>query len=173
MSDDWGVRNDYELLRQRVVLLSGELDEERATQVIARLLFLQHEDSRAPITLLIDSPGGSVVAGMAVIDTMGTLSPPVRTRCEGSAGGMAGVILACGRQGERVVVRGGSVSFGPVIAGVEGQQAALERTRQRLAVFLAERLNRDARSVTADMAAGRSFDAPAAVEYGLADRVEG
>jgi len=173
MSDYRVVRNADELLRQRVVLLCGELDEQRATDVIARLLFLQHEDPCEPITLLIDSPGGSVVAGMAIIDTMGTLSPLVRTRCEGGADGMAAVILACGQQGERVVVRGSSLSLTQVTARIEGKEAALERTRQRLAGVLAERTNREAQPVAEDMAEGRFFDAAAAVVYGLADRVEG
>jgi ATP-dependent Clp protease protease subunit len=172
MRDYRVIENAEELLRQRVVLLCGPLDDQQATEVIAKLLFLQYEDPRQPITVLIDSPGGSVTAGMAIIDTMGTLSPPVRTRCDGIADGMAAVILASGQCGERVVVRGSSLSLTPVTVGVEGKQVALERTRELLAEVLADRLNRGTKSIAQDMAAGRSFDPPAAVEYGLADRVE-
>src|SRR5690242_6639381 len=78
-----------QLLQQRVVLLRGEIDDEQATIVVAQLLYLQHQDARQPITLIISSLGGSVTAGMAIIDTIKELSPPVRTRCEGSADGMA------------------------------------------------------------------------------------
>src|SRR5262245_41630606 len=87
------------LLGRRVVLLRGPLEDERATEGIAKLLFLQHENPHEPITLLIDSPGGSVSAGMAIIDTIKDLRSPVRTRCDGSAHGMAAVILACGQRG--------------------------------------------------------------------------
>ena len=76
-----------QLLRERVVPLRGPLTEEQATQVIAKFLFLQHENPREPITLLIDSLGGSVIAGIAVIDTIKELAPPIRTRCDGRAHG--------------------------------------------------------------------------------------
>jgi ATP-dependent Clp protease protease subunit len=155
-----------------LILLRGEVDDKQATLVIARLLFLQYEDSRQPITLLIDSVGGSVVAGMAIIDTMRTLSPPVWTRCNGSADGMAAVIFACGQPGERVVIRGSSLSLMPLVGVVDRKQADLVRTSRLLAKILADRSYRNVESVIEDMAASRCFDPLEAVEYGLADRVE-
>jgi len=162
-----------QLLRQRVVLLRGPLCDEQANVVIAKLLFLQHETPRVPITLLIDSPGGSVIAAMAVIDTIKALLPPVRTRCDGSADGTAAIILACGQSGERVVVHGSAISLTPVIAASPGvANSDLNRTRQLLAAVIAESSGRNLESVEEDLVNGRSFDPLGAIEYGLADRVE-
>jgi ATP-dependent Clp protease protease subunit len=160
-----------QLLQQRVVLLHDELDEEQAKLVIAQLLFHQDKDPRQPITLLINSPGGSVIAGMGIIDTIRNLSSPVRTRCEGTAAGMAAIILAWGQRGERVVVRGSSVSLTPVTAGVKSNDTDVKRTRNELAQLVAERSNQGATIVADDIDAGLSFDPAAAVAYGLADRV--
>jgi ATP-dependent Clp protease, protease subunit len=161
-----------ELLRQRVVAIRGPLDDQQATTVIASMLYLQHESPRVHLTLLIDSPGGSVTAGMAVIDTIRSLAPPVQTCCHGAAHGIAAIILACGQRGERVVVHGSSLSLTPVIsAEVEASSANLERTQLLLAGIVADASGRAVESVAEDMAAGRSFDPASAVEYGLADRV--
>ena len=168
------VANDDQLLNQRVVLLRGPFEDEESTQIIAKLLFLQYQNAHEPITLLIDSPGGSVVAGMAIIDTIKKLTPPVHTRCEGRAQGMAAIILASGQHGERVVVRGSSVSLTPTTAGKPGiadSDPRLQRTQMALAKVLATATGRPAEAVSTDMVAGRSFEPDEAVEYGLADRV--
>jgi ATP-dependent Clp protease protease subunit len=160
-----------QLLQQRVVLLRGEIDDEQAKLVIAQLLFLQDQDAQQPITLIISSPGGSVPAGMAIVETIKDLSPPVRTRCEGSANGMAAIILAWGQRGERVVVRGNSLSLTPLTIAAGGSRADLDRIQRLLAGVVAERSKRGVEAVAKDLTAGRSFDPEAAVEYGLADRV--
>lgn len=165
------------LLRQRVVQLHGPLDDEQATVVIAKLLFLQHENRCLPITLVIDSPGGSVSAGMAIVDAMRDLAPPVRTRCEGNAHGMAAVILAAGQPGERVVAGGSYLSLTPPFYPERRTATEAESDRELLAhrdvlaAVVAASSGREVNSIAADLSAGRCFDAAAAVEYGLADRV--
>lgn len=161
-----------QLLNQRVVLLQGPLTEEQATQAIAQMLFLQHQDPRQPITLLIDSVGGSVTAGMAVIETIKELTPPLRTRCDGGAHGMAAAILASGNRGERLVVCGSSVSLTPITAGESGApEPDMQQARQLVAGVIATGARRSVESVAADLVTGRHFDPAGAVNYGLADRV--
>ncbi len=119
------------LSQQREVLLSGPLEDKQAIEVIAKLLFLQHENQSEPVTLLIDSPGGSVTAAMAVIDAIKSLKPPVRTRCNGIAQGTAAIILSAGQRGERVVVRESSISLSPIIPkSPNASDADKEKTRQ-------------------------------------------
>jgi ATP-dependent Clp protease protease subunit len=158
-----------DLLLQRVVLIRGSLDDDQATAAMAKLLFLQDQDPSEPITLLIDSPGGPVAAAMAVIDTIRGLSPPVRTRCDGCAHATAAVLLACGRRGERSVVRGGELSLTPLTGAPSAER---ERVRLLLARVIAGASGQAVESVEADLDYGRSFDPlSSAVEYGLVDRV--
>ena len=164
------------LERERVVELRGPLDDEQAKDLIAKLLFLQYKDQRLPITLLIDSPGGSVAAGMAVIDTVKYLEPPVHTRCISNAHGMAAIILGAGQRGERSVVFGSAVSLTPLLYAESdtATDAELEQKmvkRLLLAGAIATCSGREINSVIQDLTAGRHFDAAGAIEYGLADRM--
>lgn len=106
------MRDKVKYLQKRIVVLELLFSDEDATDVIAQLLFLQFQSSRDPITLAIDSPGGSVSAGMAIIDTMQSLEPQVHTRCIGQAHGMATIILAAGSRGNRAAVSNAKIAFG-------------------------------------------------------------
>lgn len=165
-----GERGTHDIGRDNGGTEGSPVGDEQATVAIAKLLFLQDQDPREPITLLIDSPGGPVAAAMAVIDTIRALSPPVRTRCAGNAHGTAAVLLACGRRGDRSVVRGGELSLTPVTGVANAER---ERIRQLLAGVSAGASGRAVESVEADLDWGRSFDPlSSAVAYGLVDRVE-
>jgi ATP-dependent Clp protease protease subunit len=160
------------LLRHRVILLRGIIRDDVATDVIARLLFLQHQDVRQPLSLRIESPGGTFAAGMAIIDTVRSIAPPVRTEAPAVAHGIAAVILAAGRKGERVVGPGAKLSLVPVWSPDPATSAAeLDRTRHELIGVIAELSGRPSEVVTNDLLVGRPFTPDEAVVYGLADRV--
>jgi ATP-dependent Clp protease protease subunit len=97
---------DDELLKRRAIRLAGPVEDAVAVEAIARLLFLQHQDRAAPVYLLVDSPGGSVVAAMSILDTMEHLAPPVHTCCTGQAGGTALMVVAHGARGHRTASAG-------------------------------------------------------------------
>jgi ATP-dependent Clp protease protease subunit len=161
------------LLEQRTVLIEGEIDEQQSTEAIARLLFLEYDDPDRPIFLHVDSVGGSVVAAMAIIDTIKDLSNPIHTFCRCRAHGIAALIVASGRPGCRSAAKPAELSIGPVIAS--NPEALAAGQRERVHDLLAERLEEytgKARAVVAwDLSVGRWFDAHAAVEYGLVDQV--
>ncbi len=158
------------LLKERIILLDGVIDDERATDVIARMLFLQHAHPSLPITLRINSLGGSVLAGMAIIDTIKELSPPVHTQCAGEAHGIALLVLASGYKGQRLMGRHSLLSLtAPVADGVESEN--LDRTRRMLVQVLVKCCGQPPEVVNRDMLADRDFDPSAALEYGLVDRI--
>ncbi len=160
-----------EALRHRIVRLDGEITDATAQVAIAQLLFLQHQDAREPVTLRIESPGGSLAAGMAVVDTVRELWPPVRTRAPALAHGIAAVVLASGRKGERVVGPAAELSLTP-IEGASGAPAEVGRLRHQVAGVIAELSGQHPDVVAQHLLLGRPFTAAEAVSYGLADRVE-
>src|SRR6266404_1416242 len=120
------------LLKERVVLLGLPISDEEATQVIAKLLFLQMQSKTAPITLFINSPGGSATAGLAIINTIESLKPEVRTSCIGQAHSMAAIILASGSPGSRSAMTNALIAFSEIVAQGEmtpDKQAHLERLK--------------------------------------------
>ena len=151
------------------------MTNELAHELIGKLHFLQSENRRRPITLSIDSMGGLVSESLAVIDMMNFVDLPVHTRCEANAHSLAAVMLASGATGERVIVQGSRLSL-PSLRMYQSCQPGepvatsddLRQIQQKVAIALAEAIGCPA----AALAAGRQFDAAAAVEYGLADRVE-
>ncbi len=157
----------------RVIRLSGTIDEALAEGAIARLLFLEQENPRSPIELRIDSDGGPVVPGMALVDTIAALAAPVVTVCERRAGGMAAHILASGHPGHRSAWEGARVIVGPLWDSARGGGQSPEslRVARRLAEHLAGRVRRPASTIAADLLEGRTLDAKAALDYGLIDRV--
>ncbi|MFO0812510.1 MAG: ATP-dependent Clp protease proteolytic subunit [Gemmatales bacterium] len=160
------------LLRQRTVLLRGTLTDEVGTDLIARLLFLQYENRQEPIQLWIDSPGGVFTTGLAIIDTIRALEPPVHTSCAKQAHGLAAVILACGESGHRVIMQGAELSLLPVTT--EGSQldpVHRDKATHRLASILAGHCDQDIETVLQDLEEGTYFNPQGAVEYGLADRI--
>jgi len=158
-------------------LLRGQIDDQTANEVIAKFLFLRHLDRTAPVTLLIDSPGGSVVAGLAIADTMDHVAPlPVHTHCFGEAHSMAALLLAHGTPGQRTTVPTAELSISmPWSPGDEESEVAraeVARLAEVLIGFAARGSGKLVQEVRADCEASRRFSAQQAVDYGLADRVE-
>jgi len=161
----------------RTVELHGQIDDEMANVVIAQMLFLQMQDSRAPITVDIDSPGGSVTASLAIVDTMDFLTPIVATRCRHMAAGTALLILANGRKGHRsahadsdfqmVRLVGGTIAGSPSEARI-----FIERLQRRLASLFARASGRSAQEITSLMNDETFFSADGLLAFGMIDRVE-
>jgi ATP-dependent Clp protease protease subunit len=169
------------LLRRRVILLSGPIDAERANDVMARLLFLEGEDPESPVDLRINSPGGEVLSGLAVIDTIAQLRCPVATTCAGMAASMASVLLACGTRGQRRATANARVLIHQPWAGqFQGQATDLERAaeeilrqRARIDEILAAATGQPVGRIHRDTERDTWFSAQEAREYGLVDQVLG
>jgi ATP-dependent Clp protease protease subunit len=168
------------LLRRRVVMLSGAVTGEMAQDVMARLLYLEAEDPEAPIEVRINSPGGDVMAGLAILDTMTNLSCPVITTCAGLAASMASVLLAGGgaKGRRRATANARILIHQPWSQGFQGQATDLERTaqeilRQRALVddILAEATGQTVDRIHKDTDRDTWFSADEAVVYGLIDEV--
>ena len=169
------------LLRRRVILLSGPIDTERANDVMARLLYLEGEDPDAPIELRINSPGGEVLSGLAIIDTIAQLACPVATTCAGMAASMASVLLASGTKGRRRATANARVLIHQPWAGqFQGQATDLERAaeeilrqRARIDQLLADATGQPTERIHRDTERDTWFSAAEAKAYGLVDEVLG
>lgn len=120
------------LLNDRIIFLGGEIDDNVANLVIAQLLFLDHEDSKKDIHLYINSPGGSVTAGLAIIDTMNFIKSNVSTICVGIAASMGAMILSSGEKGKRFALPNSDIMIHQVMGGVEGQASDIEITAKKI-----------------------------------------
>jgi len=128
------------LLKERIIFLGGPITDQIASLIIAQLLFLEHEDPKKDIKLYINSPGGSVTAGLAIYDTMQYIKPDVSTICVGMAASMAAVLLAAGKKGKRIVLPNSEVLLHQVMGGVEGQAIEVEITARHI-IKIKDRLN--------------------------------
>ncbi|MEX0885646.1 MAG: ATP-dependent Clp protease proteolytic subunit [Phycisphaeraceae bacterium] len=168
------------LLRDRIVFLGGPVTDETANLVIAQLLFLSNEDPEADIHFYINSPGGSVSAGLGVYDTMQFVRPDVATYCIGVAASMGSVLLMAGTAGKRFMLPNGRVLLHqPLISGVmEGpatdlsiQAKEMLRTRDRLYQIMHQHTGQSIEKLTDDCERDKWLDAEESVAYGLADTV--
>jgi len=168
------------LLRDRIVFLGGVVDDGSANVVVAQMLFLSNEDSKADIHFYINSPGGSISAGLAIYDTMQFIRCPVATYCVGQAASMGAVLLAGGMAGKRYVLPSGRVLLHqPMISGVlHGQATDLEieaqeilRLRARLYDILAKHTGQSPQKIEKDCDRNLWLDSEEAIQYGLADRI--
>ena len=168
------------LLKDRIIFLGGVMDDETANLIIAQMLFLSNEDPKSDIHLYINSPGGSVTAGLAVYDTMRFLRCDVRTYCVGLAASMGAVLLLGGDKGKRHVLANSSVLLHqPLIRGqVTGPATDLQieaeemlRVRDRLYSIIAEHTGKDHQTVENDCDRNKWMDARQTVEYGVADKI--
>ncbi len=168
------------LLKDRIVFLGGPLDDTAANLIIAQMLFLSNEDTRNDIHFYINSPGGSITAGLAVYDTMQFLRCDVATYCIGQAASMAAVLLAGGKADKRFLLANNRILLHqPLITGqlvgpatdldIEAQE--ILRLRARLYDILAKHTGQSAEKVEKDCDRNLWLDAAEAIEYGLADRV--
>ncbi len=168
------------LLKDRIVFLGGPADDTAANLIIAQMLFLSNEDSKKDIHFYINSPGGSITAGLAIYDTMQFLRCDVATYCVGQAASMAAVLLAGGKAGRRFLLSNSRVLLHqPLIAGVlEGTATDLEieakeilRLRSRLYNILADHTGQPAEKIEKDCDRNLWLEAKEAIDYGLADRI--
>jgi ATP-dependent Clp protease protease subunit len=128
------------LLKERIIFLGGPIVDDVANSVIAQLLFLDHEDSKKDITLYLNTPGGSVTAGLAIYDTMQHVKSPVSTMCVGMAASMGAVLLAAGAKGKRFALPNSEILLHQVMGGAEGQATEIEITARQI-VKIKDKLN--------------------------------
>ena len=166
------------LLRERIIFLPGEVDDELANIVVAQLLHLEADDPDKDIAIYVNSPGGSVYAGLAIYDTMQFVKPDVQTICVGIAMSMGAVILAGGKKGKRMSLPNSRILIHQPSGGFQGQAADIEihaeeilNIRRRLDEIFAEHTGQSVEQVNKDMDRDRYMKPDEAVEYGLIDRV--
>jgi len=166
------------LLKDRIVFLGEQIDEHLASVVIAQLLFLEAEDSEKDINMYINSPGGTVTAGMAIYDTMQYIRADVSTICIGMAASMGAILLSAGEKGKRFSLPNSEIMIHQPLGGVQGQAEDIKihaehiiKTREKLNNILAERTGQPLDRIALDTDRDNYMSAAAAVEYGLIDKV--
>ena len=166
------------LLKDRIVFVTGEIDDTMANHVIAQLLFLESEDPDKDIHLYINSPGGSVSAGLAIYDTMQYIKPDVSTICMGMAASMASVLLAAGAPGKRFALPYSRVMIHQPLGGVQGQASEIEitareilRLRDEMNGILASHTGQTKEKIAQDTDRDNYMSSQQAKEYGLIDEV--
>ena len=166
------------LLQDRIVLLSGEVNDESANLIVAQLLFLQAQDPKKTINMYINSPGGSVTAGLAIYDTMQFISCPVATYCIGQAASMGAVLLTAGAKGKRFALPNARIMIHQPWGGAEGKASDIEitareiiRLKEKLNRILADNTGRPLEEIERDTERDNFMTAEQALAYGLIDRV--
>ncbi len=166
------------LLKDRIIFLGDSIDNDVANIVIAQLLFLESQDKEKDIKLYVNSPGGSVTAGLAIYDTMQYISPDVSTICVGMAASMGAVLLAAGAKGKRFVLPNSEVMIHQVMGGAEGQATDIKiranhilKMKDRLNKILAKHTGQSVTQIDKDTDRDYFFSGEEAVKYGLADKV--
>ena len=166
------------LLRERIVFLAGPIDDNVANIVIAQLLFLEAEDPKKDITLYINSPGGQIQSGLAIIDTMHHIKPHVATVCVGMAASMGAVILSQGAKGKRFALPNSEVMIHQPLTGVEGQASDIEitakhimRLKEKLTKMLSDATGQSYDKVAKDKDRDFWMTAEEAKKYGIVDTI--
>lgn len=166
------------LLKDRIIMLSGEVEDNMANSIIAQLLFLDAQDSNKDIYLYINSPGGVITSGLAILDTMNFIKSDVQTIAMGMAASMASVLLACGTKGKRFALPNAEVMIHQPSGGAQGQQTDIEisanhilDTRKRLNQILAKATGQTLKKIQADTERDNFMTAEEAKAYGLIDDV--
>lgn len=166
------------LLKDRIVFVSGEIGDDMANTVVAQLLFLEMENPEAEISMYINSPGGSVTAGMAIFDTMNYIKSPVRTVCIGMAASMAAFLLMAGQKGKRLALPNSEVMIHQPLGGARGQatdvaiQAEwLMRTKQKMNRLMSEMTGQLLEKIERDVERDHFLTAEEARAYGIIDEI--
>jgi len=168
------------LLKDRIVFVGGPIEDSSANLIIAQMLFLSNEDSKTDIHLYINSPGGSITAGLAIYDTMQFLRCEVATYCVGQAASMAAVLLAGGKAGKRFLLANNRILLHqPIISGeligpatdLDIEAKEILRLRERLYKILAQHTGQSPEKIEKDCDRNLWLDASEAIKYGLADRI--
>ena len=166
------------LLKDRIIMLSGEIDENLSNLIVAQLLFLESEDPDKDIYIYINSPGGSVTAGMAIYDTMEYIKPDVSTICIGMAASMGAFLLSCGAKGKRFSLPNSEIMIHQPLGGFKGQATDIDihakrilKTKETLNQILSKNTNQPLEKLQADVERDYFMSAEEAMNYGLVDRV--
>ena len=166
------------LLKENIIFLAGVIDDETANIIVAQLLFLQSEDSKKDIKIYINSPGGSVTAGLAIIDTMNHIKNDVSTVCVGMAASMGAVILAAGAKGKRYSLPNSEIMIHQPSGGTQGQAADIQITakqimklKEKLYKIMADKTGKTMAEIERDADRDYYMSADEAKKYGIVDKV--
>ena len=166
------------LLKDRIVFLSGQVEDEMANAVVAQLLFLEMDNPDADISLYINSPGGSVTAGMAIYDTMQYIKAPVRTVCVGLAASMGAFLLMAGEKGKRMALPNAEVMIHQPSGGAQGPATDVSiraewliRTKKKMNQMMADMTGQSVEKVSADAERDYFMSAQEAMNYGIVDQI--
>ena len=166
------------LLQDRIVFLGGEIDSNMANLIVAQLLFLEADDPDKDISLYINSPGGSVTAGMAIFDTLRYIKAPVSTICIGMAASMGSLLLTAGTKGKRIALPNSEIMIHQPLGGAQGQASDvaihaehLLKTRTKLNRILSECTGQPIERIEQDVERDHFLSAQEALEYGLIDNI--
>ena len=166
------------LLKDRIVFVGGEIDDDTANAIVAQLLFLQAQDAEKEVSMYINSPGGSVTAGLAILDTMKMVKCPVATYCVGQAASMGAVLLASGEKGRRFTLPHARIMVHQPWGGAQGKASDIEitareilRLKEMLNGILAEAAGKTLEAVTNDTDRDHFMSAEEAKSWGIVDKV--
>ena len=166
------------LLRERIIFLAGPIDDNVSNIVIAQLLFLESEDPKKDITLYINSPGGQIQSGLAIVDAMHHIKPDVATVCVGMAASMGAIILSQGKKGKRFILPNGEVMIHQPLTGVEGQASDIEitarhiiRLKEKLTKMMVDATGQTYAKIEKDKDRDYWMSAEEAKKYGIVDAV--
>lgn len=166
------------LLKDRIIFLGSEIVDDVANSIVAQLLFLESEDPDKDINLYINSPGGSVTAGLAIYDTMQYIKPQVSTICVGLAASMGAILLAGGAKGKRLALPNAEVMIHQPLGGARGQASDIEiqakniiKTKERMNRILASHTGQDYDTIARDTDRDNYMTADEALKYGLIDKI--
>jgi ATP-dependent Clp protease protease subunit len=166
------------LLKDRIIMLSGEINDPLANSIVAQLLFLSAEDNEKDISIYINSPGGSISAGMAIFDTMNLINPQVSTICTGLAASMAAFLLASGAKGKRYALPNSEILIHQPMGGAHGQSTEIQiaakhilRIRDRMNTILAKKTGQSIERINLDTERDNYMFSEEALTYGLIDAI--
>ncbi len=166
------------LLKERIIFLGGAIDGDTSNLIVAQLLFLASEDPKKDISFYINSPGGHVSAGLAILDTMNHIQPDVSTVCVGLAASMGAVLLSAGKKGKRFVLPNAEVMIHQPSGGAEGQASDIEitakhilATRHRLNGILAKNTGQTLKKIETDVDRDFFLTAEESLAYGIVDKI--
>ena len=166
------------LLKERIIFLGDGIDDRISSLIIAQLLFLEAEDPEKDIFMYINSPGGSVTAGLGIIDTMNYIKPDIATICMGQAASMGALILSCGARGKRSALLNSRIMIHQPLGGFSGQASDFEihaneilKIKNKLNKILAKNTGRTIKTIEKDTNRDNFFEAKEALDYGIIDQV--
>ena len=166
------------LLKDRIIFLGTPIDDYVSSLIISQLLFLESEDSEKDIYMYINSPGGSITAGMAIFDTMNHIRPDIATICMGQAASMGAILLAAGKKGKRSALVNSRIMIHQPLGGVQGQATDIEIhtkeilfLKERLNKILSQRTGKSVKTIENDTNRDNFMSSQEALEYGLIDQI--